>query len=596
MRRPLGALRAQPRSEDRGLRHAWLQLGPFVPPRSKLKISLIGALGFVGGIAESLVLVLLTVTADSLIRGSDSIEIGGRSFDSREGVIAALVLVALRIITILTASAMSARFSANVGENAQLALIKAYLHSSHSARSARPPGDLNAVVVNHGRMTGELAAGFTAVALSVFGLVAFGGTSLVVNPVATLGIAAIGLVVLGCIQPLRARSRREARLFAESSRAVGREVTEVETLHREIEIFHVGNRVIDRVGREIQGSAGHLRWVRFLSIAIPQLFQAALLTAAVASLFLIVTSVSGADLASVGAVALLLIRSMSTAQQYVTANQRVIEQSSYAEGVNSLVSVLSAERRTFGNERPDGMTPVELRSVAFSYDGRSDVLRDVDVRFDEGELVGIVGPSGAGKSTLVELLLRLRSPSGGRMLGGGVHWDAIDPGEFANRVAFVPQQAILIVGTVAENVDLFRGLSEDRIRHALKEAHLETEMDSLPEGIHTPLGPDDRALSGGQRQRLTIARALAGDPEILILDEPTSALDAISETAIRQTLSELPSNRLVIIVAHRFSTLQSCSRILVLDHGRVEIDASPDEVAARSEFFQAMVNQGTDHN
>src|SRR5690606_2277662 len=172
---------------------------------------------------------------------------------------------------------------------------------------------------------------------------------------------------------------------------------------------------------------------------------------------------------------------------------------------------------------------------------------------------------------------------------GGVPIDEVDPDEFASRVAFVPQQAVLIRGTVADNVDLYRGLPEDRIRAALKQAHLESEIEALPDGIHTRLGPDDRALSGGQRQRLTIARALAGDPEILILDEPTSALDAVSENAIRQTLTELPEGRVVVVVAHRYSTLRSCNRILVLRDGALEVDATPEEVAERSEFFRSMV-------
>jgi ABC-type multidrug transport system fused ATPase/permease subunit len=157
----------------------------------------------------------------------------------------------------------------------------------------------------------------------------------------------------------------------------------------------------------------------------------------------------------------------------------------------------------------------------------------------------------------------------------------------------VPQQPELIAGTVAENVALFRDLPEARLRRAIEQAHLDEEVDALPDGIETRLSPDDRALSGGQRQRLTIARALAGDPEIIVLDEPTSALDAMSEHAIRQTLSELADDRLVIMVAHRYSTLRECTRILVLRDGRVDIDATPDEVAERSDFFRAMVSESS---
>jgi ABC-type multidrug transport system fused ATPase/permease subunit len=158
-------------------------------------------------------------------------------------------------------------------------------------------------------------------------------------------------------------------------------------------------------------------------------------------------------------------------------------------------------------------------------------------------------------------------------------------------LAFVPQQPNLITGTVAENVAFYRDVSDDEVRRAIKMAHLEAEIDALPDGIHTRLGSDDRALSGGQRQRLTIARALVGDPEIVILDEPTSALDAVSEQAIRATMSELQDNRIVIVVAHRYSTLRSCSRILVLRDGRLDADASPDEVAKHSDFFRTMVGE-----
>lgn len=563
-----------------------------MPARSGLKVSAVGALSFVGSLAESAVLVLLTLTADGLIRGVDRIEMAGYSLGRRDAIAVALILVMVRIITILGAASVSARFSAAVTGIAQNRIMAAYLGASFPARSARPLGDLNAVMVSHARFSGDLASGYTLVVTSICGLLAFGGTSLVVNPTATLAIALIGLAVLGLLRPLRIRSRVAATALAESSRLLGQEVSEVEMLHREIELFQVRDRALDRVNQQIASVGRSLRRIKLLGLATPQLFQTAMLAAAVVSLLVIVESVDDADLASVGAVVLLLIRSMSSAQQYVGANQRVIDQSSYAEAVSSLIDTLSTTPSSFGCEKPTAVTPVRLDHVDFTYDGHTRVLEDIRVDLHDGELVGVVGPSGAGKSTLVELLLRLREPTSGEIAGGSTSWHDIDPAEFARRVAFVPQEPVLIAGTVAENVALFRDLPEDRIVHALKEAHLEAEVGALPDGIHTRLGPNDRALSGGQRQRLTIARALAGDPEILILDEPTSALDAVSEIAIRRTLEELPTGRLVIVVAHRFSTLRSCTRIVVLEGGRVEVDATPQEVAERSDFFRSMVNEG----
>jgi ATP-binding cassette, subfamily B, bacterial len=570
----------------------WKHLKPFAPPRTNARIGLVGVASFLGSLAESAVLVLVTLTADSLIRDAAVVELFGVTLGRTDAVILALAFVGVRIIMTVIAVQTASRFSAAVMERAQTALLVAYLDTSHAARSSRPSGDLPAVTASHGRFTGDMANAFGLVATSVFGLIAFIGTSLVVNPLATVAIAVIGTLLLLLMRPLRARSRAAAGSFSDGARRVSHELTEIESLHREIEVFRVRDQVFERATTDTRRGSGRFQRLRFLTEAIPQLYQALLLGAAVLSLLLIVNTPAELDLAAVGAVVLLMIRSMSSAQQLVTANQRVIEFGAYTIELLKLIADLRSESRSFGSTRPDSLSPVALDHVGFSYDGETEVLRDLSVEIDEGELVGVVGPSGAGKSTFVELLLRLRPPTGGTIRCGGVPIDEIHPEEFASRVAFVPQQPVLITGTVAENVDLFRGLPEDRLRAALKQAHLEDEIEALPDGIHTRLGADDRALSGGQRQRLTIARALAGDPDVLILDEPTSALDAVSENAVRQTLTELPSGRIVVVVAHRYSTLRSCSRILVLRDGVLEMDATPDEVAAQSEFFQTMVSEG----
>lgn len=568
----------------------WQHLKPFAPPHALRRMSFVGFAAFIGSLCEAAVLVIVTLTADSLIRDANDIEVIGRTIPRGDAVLIALGLVVVRILMSLIGVTIASRFSATVLEQTQRKLISAYLGSSHEGRAARPAGDLAAVATSHGRFTGDMATAFGLVATSLFGLVAFIGTAVVVNPIATAAIAGIGVLLLLAMRPLRARSRVAAGSFSDGARQVSHELTEIESLHREISVFQVRQQVFDRAARDTHRSADRFRRLRFLTEAIPQMYQGLLLGGAVLSLLLIVNAPTTLDLAAVGAVVLLMMRSMSSAQLLVTGNQRVIEFGSYTVSLGELIEELEQQTRTYGDERPPSLTPVRLEDVGFSYDGSNSVLSGLDLSLDQGELVGIVGPSGAGKSTLVELLLRLRLPTQGRISCHGVPIDQVDPAEFAARMAFVPQQPVLIRGTVAENVDLFRGLPEERLRAALKQAHLEEEIEALPDGMHTRLGPDDRALSGGQRQRLTIARALAGDPEILILDEPTSALDSVSEAAIRTTLTELPPGRLVAVVAHRYSTLRSCTRILVLRDGHVEIDATPDEVAARSDFFRSMVS------
>lgn len=569
----------------------WHLLEPFLPPRSRLRMVSVGVGSFVGGLAESGVLVLMTLVAESLIRGADTIEVVGRRVDSTAAIAVALVLILVRVVLTLVTADTAAVFSAEVMGRAQRSLLDAYLATSHAVRSLRPPGDLQAVMISNGRFTGDLANAFAQVAASICGLLAFGVTSLVINPIAFVAIAAVGGLLVVVLRPLRRRSRAAARSFEQTNRGLGHEVAQIEGLHREVRVFRVESAVRDRVGTDIAFGGRRFRTVRFLGQAVPQVFQSVLMAAAVLGLLTMLRTVeSGSELATAGAVVLLLVRSMSSAQQLVTANQRVIELGSYARGLSELIEQFRTDEVNSGAEVPARLVPVELRSVGFGYDAQHPVFDGLDLRFEPGEVVGIVGPSGAGKSTLVELLLHLREPSSGSVTYGGVPVGSIDPAHFAARIAIVPQNAVLIDGTVAENVAFFRDLPETRVREALAMADLEREVEELPDGIHTRLGSDERALSGGQRQRLTIARALAGRPEVLVLDEPTSALDARSESAIAATIGEGREDRVTLVVAHRHSTLRSCTRILVVDGGRIAADGTPDEVAAVSAFFRSMLD------
>lgn len=569
----------------------WRLLELFLPDRARLRLASVGAGSFVGGLAESGVLVLMTLVAEGLIRGADSIDLQGRSIPSRTAVLVALVLIVLRVVLTLTTARTAARFSAEVMGRAQRGVLDAYLTTSHAVRSLRPPGDLQAVMVSNARFTGDLASAFAQVAASVCGLLAFGITSLVINPVAMVGIAAVGALLVLVLRPMRNHSRTAARSFERTTRALGHEIAQVEGLHREIRVFRVEEQVEARLDVDIAAGGERYRSVRFLGQAVPQVFQSLLMGAAVlALLFLVETVDSGSNLATAGAVVLLLVRSMSTAQQLVTANQRVIELGSYARGLNELIAQFHRDRITAGRERPDSVVPVELDRVSFSYDGHHEVFSELSLRFAAGEVIGVVGRSGAGKSTLVELLLHLREPTGGSVRFGGIEASRVDPTRFAERIAIVPQNPVLIDGTVAENVAFFRDLPEERIVEALDLADLLREVEQLPEGIHTRLGSDERALSGGQRQRLTIARALAGQPQVLVLDEPTSALDTRSEAVVAETIGRGAAQRVTVVVAHRISTLRACTRILVVDGGRITFDGGPEQVAERSEFFAAMLD------
>ena len=170
----------------------------------------------------------------------------------------------------------------------------------------------------------------------------------------------------------------------------------------------------------------------------------------------------------------------------------------------------------------------------------------------------------------------MRRPATGVLRDGtGGDINDIRPEDWARLVAYVPQSPVMIPGTIADNVRFYRDFSDDDVERALELAHLAGEVADLPEGIHTAIGAGESGLSGGQQQRLAIARALVGRPELLVLDEPTSALDGVSEARIRRTLTELRGEMTIVIVAHRLSTLNFCTRLVAIVDGRVEAEGEP---------------------
>ena len=236
------------------------------------------------------------------------------------------------------------------------------------------------------------------------------------------------------------------------------------------------------------------------------------------------------------------------------------------------IAELPLERGGTHTGPADGRAQGGLRFEAVTLAYRDDAppaLDTIDLRVAPGETVALVGPSGAGKSTLVNLLPRFLEPSSGRITLDGVPLPDWDMAALRRQFALVSQDVVMFNDTVAANVALGAALSREQIREALAAANLLGFVDSLPQGIDTPVGHNGSQLSGGQRQRLAIARAIAKDAPVLILDEATSALDSESERAVQDALERLMKGRTTLVIAHRLSTIESADRVVVLDAGRI---------------------------
>lgn len=213
---------------------------------------------------------------------------------------------------------------------------------------------------------------------------------------------------------------------------------------------------------------------------------------------------------------------------------------------------------------------VRLERVTFGYDPQHPVLRDVSLELRPGEIVALAGATGAGKSTLAGLLLRLFDPQQGGVYFSGVEARDIQLASLRRQVAFVPQEPFLLPLSIAENIAYGRpSASREEIVAAAAHAGADSFIARLPRGYGTVIGEQGATLSGGEKQQLSIARALLIDAPVLVLDEPTSALDSETELALLAALRQSAGRRATLLIAHRWSTIRSADRIVVLEQGRV---------------------------
>ncbi|WP_354254976.1 type I secretion system permease/ATPase [Bradyrhizobium sp. F1.13.3] len=233
---------------------------------------------------------------------------------------------------------------------------------------------------------------------------------------------------------------------------------------------------------------------------------------------------------------------------------------------------------------------IRFEHVSFRYrlDG-PEILHNVSFDIPAGQTVGIVGSSGSGKSTFAKLVQRLYVPQGGRVLVDGMDLMTTDPAGLRRQIGIVLQDNMLFNRSVRDNIALADpSLPMDRIIDAAKLAGAHDFILELPEGYDTVVGERGSTLSGGQRQRIAIARALVGNPRILIFDEATSALDYESERIIHDNMKEIAKGRTVLIIAHRLSTVRGADRIFTLERGRLVEDGTHDALIKTGGRYAAL--------
>jgi ATP-binding cassette subfamily B protein len=229
---------------------------------------------------------------------------------------------------------------------------------------------------------------------------------------------------------------------------------------------------------------------------------------------------------------------------------------------------------------------IQFEQVNFGYNPARTILKNVQFAIEPKQKVAVVGASGSGKSTLVKLLFRFYDPDGGRILIDGQDIRKVSQASLRKAIGIVPQDTVLFNDSIFENVRYGRPTASDgEVEEAIKMAHLDDFIGSLPEGKNTVVGERGLKLSGGEKQRVSIARTILKRPPIMVFDEATSSLDSKTEQAILASLREIARDHTSLVIAHRLSTIVDADCIVVLQQGEIVESGSHQQLMDRGGYY-----------
>jgi len=537
-------------------------------------IALLALCSILAGFTEAATLAMVAQLAASVVggthKGTHNAVLSLVNLHASVGtqILIAFGLASLRLLFQIPLSVLPARVSAEVMARLRIELFDAFSRASWSVQSRVREGNLQEVMTNQVSQAVSGVAGTTGLIAATLQFAVLMISALFLNFVAAVAVGAMTVILFGLLRPLRARGGRYAHALSRSQLMYANGIAETNRLAEETHVFNAGAVQRERIGRVVRQSQGWFFRSQVLARLVSNVYQSLIYLLLVGGLW-VLHLIGGGHAGSLAGVVLLLLRAGMSGQNI---------QGNYQTLVQALPFVARAQETLDGYRRsvePDGgealpsIDTVTFEHVSFSYRPEAPVLTDINFSVCGGESIGIVGPSGAGKSTLVQLLLRLRRPIDGRYLINDRPADSFERSDWYKQVSYVPQEPRLLHATVADNIRFYREIDDAQVQRAARLARIHDDIVSWQSGYETIVGPRADAVSGGQQQRICLARALAADPDVLILDEPTSALDPQSEALISASLQAIHNNLTLFIVAHRMSTLEMCDRVMVIVEGRL---------------------------
>ena len=261
-----------------------------------------------------------------------------------------------------------------------------------------------------------------------------------------------------------------------------------------------------------------------------------------------------------------------------------------AKRINEVIETESSikDREEVKNFDPNKKGLVEFKNVSFRYpDADTEILSDINFTAKPGETTAIIGSTGSGKSTIVNLLPRFYDVTGGELLIDGVNIKEVAQKELRDKIGFVPQKGILFSGTIESNIKYAnQTMSDEQMKESAEIAQATEFIYGKEKKYQEPIAQGGSNVSGGQKQRLSIARAIAKNPEIFVFDDSFSALDFKTDSKLREALASKTKNKTVIIVAQRISTIMNAEKIVVLEEGKVVGIGTHEELMKGNETYR----------
>ncbi len=557
------------------------------------KVIAISAVSTIGGVIEAMLLVAVTRSGIAVTTGADSISLWRWEGSVESILVIGMVLAVVRFVLSYASAVLTAALVRTTAQNLRDELATAYLRASWPAQQANRVGLLQELLTTFVQEGIQLVTSFARALSAAFSLLALVIIAMLLDVRASAALLIALALLSAVLRPLRSRLRSQASTTSESGVGLATALAEVSQLGLETHVFDVRDAIDHKVRLLNEAHAEHVGSLTKLSQLLPAIYTFLAYLTLLGAVGMVIV-LGSSDLTSLGAVLIVMLRSLSYGQTLQGASASMVSRLPFAERHRREVQHFQDDAVDSEGAALDEVRTIEVEHVSFAYEGHDEVLHDMSFQIENHEILGIVGPSGAGKSTLVELLLGLRSPTSGTVRADGRDINEFARHDWSRRVTFVPQQANLVAGTVADNIRFERdGVTHEMIVDAARRAQLHDEIERADGGYDRHLGPSGSQLSGGQRQRLIIARALVERPDVIILDEPTSALDARSEQLMRHTLVAQSESASVVVIAHRMSTLDICDRIMVVQDGRISAIGTPAELLETNEFYrEALVLSG----